>query len=899
MWSVAGWAQYAPYTFPNPGAYGTVVQRSVTLKTQLIPTICGVPTNLQGRNIGQAGLVYDSCGHDLYVFDPTDSTFSQVGGGSGNGVDSVVDHSHPYTDSLFYYVGATPHFIKVFYHPDGLIKPGIVTYASGTTYIVTAALYSILGTIYQSHDTTQILAALPSVGHSRKDVIYVLNNNTTSHQTGVLDAGAAPTISPDTGVVLAYIDVRDTGVTTIPITYTNYWTLTGGTLAPNQGTITSFQNGMAFFPGGILGGLATMTITGSSTTTKQVNISTPSGPLTNSTASVLYVDAGNSISTTGSRVATFRGNNAEQAWVGTNGTWFTPFLPTAVFDTTTFKLDVLNSAGEHKRMAWPTGGGGGPTLNTVLTAGNTSDKRINLVDGGTGGISFKDPGTTLIGSIFYDNPDASMRFVSVNSSGLASVYFNSAGIFFKDATGAFTSQLYTGDRANDNAFKLPNSNRAADTLATLFDVRSGASGTPVTSVTGTASRITSTGGTTPVIDISATFEGLLGKVANPLSQFAATTSAQLRGVLSDEVGTGAAYFVGGALSTPASVNLTNGTALPVGGISATGTPGSGNFLRGDGTWSAAGGVDLTQVDSAIQANVDIIDPFGFLFFRNLSPNHDSLGMKYTPGAILVAGSDSIPVASPLTVNGPDVSNSGFFTTAGINSAAPGGVNNFVTGDKNSTFGDYDNGTGIKISGSSASQTVDIKSVAGTSVSGALAVQGGSQTILTQTTESTTIGDGDHGTFINISGSDVDNKVNYNSASIHDFQTGTVTMGAYGAGAATFDASGNITSVSDVRLKNVLGYSHVGLNAVMKLKPIIYKWNGLGKEKHELDSTYVGFSAQNVKANITYGTGVNKDGYLSLQDRAVLAAAIVAIQELNKKINTQVKEIKLLKAKLKK
>lgn len=64
----------------------------------------------------------------------------------------------------------------------------------------------------------------------------------------------------------------------------------------------------------------------------------------------------------------------------------------------------------------------------------------------------------------------------------------------------------------------------------------------VTSVSGTTDRITSTGGATPVIDISATFEALLGKVASPLSQFAATTSAQLAGVLSDEIGSGAAVF---------------------------------------------------------------------------------------------------------------------------------------------------------------------------------------------------------------------------------------------------------------------------------------------------------------------------------------------------------------------
>lgn len=65
----------------------------------------------------------------------------------------------------------------------------------------------------------------------------------------------------------------------------------------------------------------------------------------------------------------------------------------------------------------------------------------------------------------------------------------------------------------------------------------------VTSVSGTTNRITvATGTTTPVIDISATFEALLGKVASPLSQFASTTSAQLAGVISDETGTGVAVF---------------------------------------------------------------------------------------------------------------------------------------------------------------------------------------------------------------------------------------------------------------------------------------------------------------------------------------------------------------------
>jgi hypothetical protein len=120
-------------------------------------------------------------------------------------------------------------------------------------------------------------------------------------------------------------------------------------------------------------------------------------------------------------------------------------------------------------------------------------------------------------------------------------------------------------------------------------------------------------------------------------------------------------------------------------------------------------------------------------------------------------------------------------------------------------------------------------------------------------------------------------------------TGIIQMNNYGAGAATFDASGNISSVSDEKLKNIQGKFTTGLSAILKVNPILYKWNK--KSGMEMDSTYAGFSAQNVQSAIgKYGVGINKEGYLSLQDRAIMATLVNAVKE-------QQKEIQELKARI--
>lgn len=94
-------------------------------------------------------------------------------------------------------------------------------------------------------------------------------------------------------------------------------------------------------------------------------------------------------------------------------------------------------------------------------------------------------------------------------------------------------------------------------------------------------------------------------VANPLSQFAPTTSAQLKGVLTDETGSGAAVFsdspslVTPNLGTPSALTLTNANGLPASGVGSgvfaqarlgSGSTGSGtHFLADDQTYKTVSG----------------------------------------------------------------------------------------------------------------------------------------------------------------------------------------------------------------------------------------------------------------------------------------------------------------------
>jgi len=135
-----------------------------------------------------------------------------------------------------------------------------------------------------------------------------------------------------------------------------------------------------------------------------------------------------------------------------------------------------------------------------------------------------------------------------------------------------------------------------------------------------ATELLSTGATVGQVlqsdgDTTCSFIDLIGggnaQTANPLSQFAATTSAQLAGIISDETGTGSLVFatspslVTPDLGTPSALNLANATGTPsaLNLANATGTPSAINLTNATNTpLPASDSITYEMVQDVTAAN---------------------------------------------------------------------------------------------------------------------------------------------------------------------------------------------------------------------------------------------------------------------------------------------------------
>lgn len=213
----------------------------------------------------------------------------------------------------------------------------------------------------------------------------------------------------------------------------------------------------------------------------------------------------------------------------------------------------------------------------------------------------------------------------------------------------------------------------------------------------------------------------------PLSQFAATTSAQLAGVISDETGTGSLVFANSPtlvtpnLGTPSAINLTNATSIPAGQLTGTIPSGVlGNSTVNIGTTAvllnrASGALALTGITSidgfaaAVTLTADnTTNATNYPLFvnaatGNLSPRTDT-GFTYNPstgvltsttfaGALSGNATTTTTLQTGRTINGTTFDGSANITiTAAAGTLTGTTLNATVTGSSLTSVGTITSGT---------------------------------------------------------------------------------------------------------------------------------------------------------------------------------------------------------------
>jgi len=99
------------------------------------------------------------------------------------------------------------------------------------------------------------------------------------------------------------------------------------------------------------------------------------------------------------------------------------------------------------------------------------------------------------------------------------------------------------------------------------------------------------------------------------------------------------------------------------------------------------------------------------------------------------------------------------------------------------------------------------------------------------------------------------------------------------GEATKTGGGSWSNSSDLRLKDILGNYIRGLNDIIRLQPIRFKYKADNPRKLPSDEEQIGFIAQEVQETFPEAVNKSTDGYLDFNIHSVNAALVNAVKEL--------------------